>query len=381
MKTFDWIVVGSGITGAALAYELLKTGFTVLLLEQSRVPKNATRYSYGGLAYWSGTTPMTQAICQEAIALYQNLPSELDADIEFRELDLLLTISTDDDPEVIPASYTRVATSPRLLSRQEACELEPLLNPEAVAGALTIKHGHIHPGKTTQAYIQAFLRAGGEIQIAQVVDIFKQPFIGANIVICAGGLSRQLLKSSGIAIKLYFSHAEMIETPPVDLRLSTLVMPANVQRFHIEAESTQDDQLWDELGHQPVASILDVGAVQFLDGSLRLGQVTRILTDPYAQCNLDESERWLRTKIAHNLPALGNLPGTCYHCLVGFSSDHLPLIGAVPEYQGIHVFSGFSNPLVFAPPLAVRFANFAAGNQDEIISQLSPRRWEGTGEF
>ncbi len=52
-KNYDWIVVGAGFTGAALAYELAKQGFAVLLLEQNPQPKNATCYSYGGLAFWS----------------------------------------------------------------------------------------------------------------------------------------------------------------------------------------------------------------------------------------------------------------------------------------------------------------------------------------
>ncbi|MEH2269621.1 MAG: FAD-dependent oxidoreductase, partial [Nostoc sp.] len=153
MKTYDWIVVGGGITGAALAYELVKSGFSVLLLEQHSRPQNATRYSYGGLAYWSGNTSLTRLLCEEAIARYHILSQELDADIQFRELDLLLTISAASDPEATAALYNDFAIPPRLLSIQEACELEPQLNREAISGALTVKHGHIHPEKTSLAYI------------------------------------------------------------------------------------------------------------------------------------------------------------------------------------------------------------------------------------
>ena len=381
MKIYDWIVVGGGIAGAALAYELKKTGFAVLLLEQHQTPENATRYSYGGLAYWSGDTPLTQQLCKEAIARYNILSQELDADIQFRELDLLLTIPAHSDPHATAASYGHFAIPPRLLSVQEACELEPLLNPEAIAGALTIKHGHIHPEKTTQAYIQAFLRSGGEIQITKVLQILQNKvktttatYHSANIVICAGGLSRQLLKSAGIANKLYFTHAEILETPPVDVQLRTLVMPANLQRFQLEATSTQVDQVWDEQDIEPAPPILDAGAIQFSDGSLRLGQISRVLTNPYAKVNSEASENWLRTSIGQVLPALKNLPGTWHHCLVAFSSVRLPLIGAIPGYESVHIFSGFSNPLVIIPPLAERFANFVAGKEDKIITQLSPQR-------
>lgn len=381
MKTYDWIVIGGGITGATLSYELAKKGFTVLLLEQYPTPQNATRYSYGGLAYWSGTTTLTRQLCTDAIARYHILSQELDADIQFRELDLLLTIPVENDPQATAVSYNHFAIPPRLLNVQQACELEPLLNREAIAGALTVKHGHIHPQKTAQAYIQAFLRAGGEMHISQVLQVQHKSvktttatYHSANIVICAGGLSRQLLKTSGISIKVYFTHTEIIETPPVDLHLHTLVMPANVQRFQLETESTQIDQLWDEHELQLIPPILDAGAIQFQDRSLRLGQISRVLTDPDAKVNSQESEKWLRKTISQILPALGNLPGTWHHCLVAFSRDSLPLIGAIPGFEDIHIFSGFSNPLVFVPPLAERFANFVAGKDDEFITQLSPTR-------
>ena len=381
MKAYDWIVVGGGITGAALAYELAQTGFSVLLLEQYSTPQNATRYSYGGLAYWSGTTTLTRQLCEEASARYHILSQELDADIQFRELDLLLTISAHSDPEATAGSYNHFAIPPRLLSVQEACELEPQLNREAISGALTVKHGHIHPEKTSLAYIQAFERTGGEMQITQVLQVLQDgvktttaTYRSANVVICAGGLSRQLLKSAGIPVKLYFTHAEIIETPPVNVQLRTLVMPANLQRFQLEAESTQVDELWNQPGNEPVPPILDAGAIQFQDGSLRIGQISRVLTDPYAKVNSEASEKWLRKNVGQILPALENLPGTWHDCLVAFSSDRLPLIGTIPGFESIHLFSGFSNPLVIIPPLAKRFANFASGKKDEIIIQLSLHR-------
>lgn len=392
MKTYDWIAIGAGFTGAALAYELAKTGFSVLLLEQYATSPNATRYSYGGLAFWSGTTPLTRQLCDEGMARYQVLSQELDADIEFRELDLLLTIATDIDPEVAAASYAHFAIPPKLLSVDKAWEMEPLLNRKAIAGALTVKHGHINPEKTAQAYIQAFLRAGGEMEITEVQNLTPNPSVqagrgvgiaiktttgnyhAANVVVCAGGLSRQLLKASGIPVRLYFTHAEMIETPPVEVQLRTLVMPANLKRFQLEAESSVVDELWNEPGNEPIAPILDAGAIQFQDGSLRLGQISRVLTDPNAKVDSQASESWLRQSIGEVLPALAKLPGKWHHCLVAFSSDRLPLIGAMPEWEGIYIFSGFSNPLVIVPPLAQRFANWVSGQEDEIITQLSPAR-------
>ncbi len=385
MKTYDWIVIGGGFTGAALAYELRRTGFSVLLLEQNATLQNATRYSYGGLAYWSGTSDLTRQLCQEGIELHRHLSEELEADTQFRELDLLLTIDRDDDPQAVAGNYSRFAIPPTLLSVEEACELEPLLNGDVIAGALTVRHGHIHPDKMTEGYIQAFRRAGGEIQIAQVVELLRQgdriqgvktqgsTYHAANTVVCAGGLTRTLLKASGIDVRLYFTHAEMIEIPAVDIQLQTLVMPADTQRFKLEAKAStaEVDPLWDEPGHEPVPPILDAGAVQFLDGSLRIGQLSRVLTDPYAQVAPDQSEAAIRTQVGKVLPALEKLPGTWHRCLVAFSSNRLAVVGALENVEGAYVFSGFTTPLVFVPVLAKHFANWATGQDDQIIAQLS----------
>jgi len=385
MKTYDWIVVGGGFTGAALGYELRRTGFSVLLLEQNATLQGATRYSYGGLAYWSGTSELTHQLCQEGIELHRRLSEELDTDTQFRELDLLLTIDPDDDPQAVAENYAHFAIPPTLLSVEEACELEPLLNRDAIAGALTVRHGHIHPDKTTEGYIQAFRRAGGEIQIAQVVELLRQgdriqgvktldqTYHAANTVVCAGGLTRSLIKASGIDIRLYFTHTEMIEIPPVDIQLHTVVTSADIKRFKLEAKASKAEveSLWDEPGHEPVPLILDAGAVQFRDGSLRIGQLSRVLTDPYAQVTPEQSEALIRSQVGKVLPALEKLPGTWHRCLVAFSSNRLAVVGPLRNVEGAYVFSGFTNPLVFVPVLAKHFANWATGQKDEIIAQLS----------
>jgi glycine/D-amino acid oxidase-like deaminating enzyme len=394
-KNYDWIVVGAGFTGASVAYELAKKGFAVLLLEQNIQPDNATCYSYGGLAFWSGSTALTRQLCHEGKERYQILSSELDADIEFRELNLLLTIDRENNPQTVLQSYSHVAQIPRLLSIQEACELEPLLNPNAISGALTVKHGHIQPEKTAQAYIQAFLRLGGELEFSQVLQFnsFQKSttvttntgiYQCAKIAICAGGISRKLLKESGISIQIYFTHAEILETEPTEIKLSTLVMPAKLQRFQLEANSTENDEFWcnsgNKIGNEIETAILDTGAVQFVDGRLRLGQISRILVNPNATVDATISEDWLRglattTHLSHILPGLASLPAIWHHCLVAFSKDNLPIIGSIAEHENIYIFSGFSNPLVFVPPLAQRFANWVLGHHDEIIRQLSPNRF------
>ncbi len=389
MKTYDWVVVGAGITGAAVSYELVQQGFKVLLVEKDDHLRGATRYSYGGLAYWSGTTELTRQLCEEGRAIHQTLSEELEAETQFREVDLVLTIAVEEDPQAVANRYGEFVTPPQLLTVAEACKIEPLLNPDAISGALTVRHGHISPDQTNAAYLQAFKRLGGEIKIAEVTGLIQAEnrisgiqtidgdYYSNNVLICAGGLSRQLLKSAGINVRVYFTHTEVLETPPVEIKLNTIIMSAGMERFQLEADATQPEleYLWDKPGHEIVPLIIDRSAVQFLNGRMRIGQPSRILTNPNTKINPSESEFMIRQAIGEILPDLEHLPATWSHCLVAFTHDGLPLVGKIPNYEGIHIFSGFSNPLVFIPPLAKRFAKLINGEPDQIVQQCSPSRF------
>ncbi|PZV27010.1 MAG: FAD-dependent oxidoreductase [Snowella sp.] len=385
MKTYDWIVVGAGITGAALAYELAKQGLHVLLLEKEKNPHSATYYSYGGVAYWSGSTPLTRQLCQESKHILGNLSQELDGETEYRELNLVLTIPQDRDPETIRQNYANCLNPPDYLTVEKAIELEPLLNCNEIAGVLTVAHGHIHAQKTTRAYLQAFLRLGGTIAIEPVLNLLRQneriigvitaknTYQSENTVICAGAFSRSFLETNNISIPLYFSHAQVIKTPPLNIRLRSLVMPAVLQRLEIEAQARQPEKESD--GTLPnsnvMAAITEPGAIQFLDGNFYLGQVSQIITDASMIPDLTQSETEIRSQIAKILPQLANVPGTCHHCLVAFSDPSRPLVGKIENLGGIHLFSGFTSPLAYAPPLARHFATWATQGNDQVIDQFS----------
>jgi glycine/D-amino acid oxidase-like deaminating enzyme len=379
MKTYDWIIIGGGITGSCLAYELSQHNFKVLLLEKDAIADNATVYSYGGLAYWSGTNELTHQLCSEGIELHRQLSAELDSDTEFRELDLVLTIDREADPATIAQNYQHFGIIPELLPVRDACELEPLLNPNAISGVLKLPHGHIQPQKTTIAYQQALLRNGGKIAYETVIDLSSNEnkitgvktanniYHADRVVVCAGGMSRSLLQQTGITVNNYFTHAQLIITEPVDIQLRTLVMPAVQNRFTLEATT---DLNWDIVNDTIHRSILDIGAIQFLDGSLCLGQISFMMSDPHTGWDTIAAETAIRKGIERILPSLSQIPGNCRHCIVAFNRETVGLVGKLQPTDNLYLFSGFTSTLVFAPILARRFAAWIVGNKDDIIETL-----------
>ncbi len=421
----DVIVVGAGITGSALSYELATQGVQVLLIDRDpEAAPNATRYSYGGISYWAGTTETTRQLCQEGLAIHRSLSQILDAPTEFRELPLLSTIALDQDPQPIKCTFQEFSLSPEYLTPQEAKTLEPLLNPNAIAAALLMPYAQIHPQKTALAYQKAFLRLGGKIQSDRIHRIDACPtgvtVIGAQhqyqsdqVVICAGGEARSLLYQSGYRLRQYFSHAESMEIAAQELhqrslQMQTVVMPAQIRRFQLEAAAGAIDRAWSEAENAEVENtelenaevenaeventelentesqhtepivpaILDSGALQFADGSVRFGQISRTYPSLQPVRDRTQSEQWMRTAIGEILPDLAALPATWVTCTVAFSADHLPIVGAITPDDRIQIFSGFSNPMALFPATARRFAQQLVQQKlDPILDNFSPDRF------
>lgn len=384
MNNYDVIVVGGGLTGSALAYQLARQKIKVLLLEKEPNFNNATIFSYGGISYWCGTTIFTKRLCQESLEIHQNLSSELEADTEFRILDLLFTIDKNQNPEQVAREYQQFYIQPDLLSVQESCQLEPLLNPEMINGCLKFSQGHVNPSKIILAYQQGFVKLGGKIVIEPVSSLIKEndkiiglktdkyTFSTDKVVICAGAFSRKLLQNIGIKIPLYFTHAQLIKTEPTQIKLRSLVMPSTTKRFVMETEMTNEDNnyLWDNPNNQVRGNVIEAGAIQFLDGSLCIGQISQIITNPFAEIESTISETKIRQAISKVLPSLSRLTGKWYNCQVAFSKTLPFMVGDISGIKGLSIFSGFTSPFVFVPPLARYFADYLVNHNEQITDKL-----------
>lgn len=384
MASFDWIVVGGGITGAALGYELLDQGARVLVLERDPVLRGATRYSYGGIAHWAGTTDFTRTLCQESLAIHRFLPRELDSPTHYRDIDLLLTIGQEEDAEAITASFADCATQPQRLTPQEAQEREPQLHIDSLQCVLRLPHAQIDAQRTAEAYHKAITRRGGQVPIAKVtavhadrVETSDDTFHGTNIVLCTGSDSRRFLQDLGLEIPLYFSYAESVETIPRQIPLRTMVQSAITRRFDLEAQAAQPEltDRWNQPDQELSPPVMDMGALQFPDGHIRMGQISRTLSNPHADFNPYQSEAWIRREVRRYLPTIADLPGAWCCCTVAFTRDHLPLVGALPDHPSIHLFSGFSNPMALVPALARRFAKSVLKAADPMLESVSPQRF------
>ena len=93
MRTFDLIVIGAGIGGGSLVYNLLKQGFTGSILVVDRgetVASGASAYSAGGFRnLW--TTPINQQLCSRSIEILGRFREDMGVAIGFQQTGYLFT--------------------------------------------------------------------------------------------------------------------------------------------------------------------------------------------------------------------------------------------------------------------------------------------------
>ncbi|MGB7084156.1 MAG: FAD-binding oxidoreductase [Phormidesmis sp.] len=390
MQTYDAIVIGNGLTGAALSYELAKAGQCVLLIDDAN-PHSGTRYSYGGIGYWAGTTELTETLLQAGMERHRALSEELGADTQLRELDLLLTVEKGADIAALTRDYAIFRTPPQFITASQAHDLEPQLDPNAISGAFTIRHGHVDPMALVAAYNSAFRALGGHHNLSAVTGLVKvgekvtgitteaQAYPAKTVVVAAGAYSRQILQSVGLQVPLFFTHAEIIETPPFDITVRSLIMPAANNRFKQETTAAESDQ-WQQRDQQIIPPVLEAGVIQFADRTVRIGQISRFHTAYTPPADPGVSARTIREAITHQLPVLKSVPGTWRHCLVTFTQDGLPLLGPVPQVSGLHLFSGFTGPFALVPPVAQRYAQHLTGASDTFVEHLLIDRFRDVDE-
>lgn len=384
---WDFGVIGSGIAGSAIAYELAARGMRVLLLT-AEANSNATHWSYGGIAYWAGNTPLTRELCQESITWHRQASVELDASTEFRDRQLLLWFGRRWDIQAeLQQRYGNGAIAPEWLGLDEVMEREPLLNRAAIGGALAFPQGQVCPRAILRAYQGALLRRGGQIKQSTVQSIQPQmnqsvklntntgPISVGQVVVAAGALSRSLLRQSGLRVPLYWTHGEMVELGATEQRLNAIVMPAILQRIGLEAKVQRNDSWDQEIDLGQALPILDAGAVQFMDGRIAIGQISRLTPHIGSLADPRTAEAQIRTTVGRLLPSIAPLPGRFHHCLIAFSGDGWPLVGEAAP--GIQLFSGFSSPFVYVPPFAKRLARrlTEAKQPDKALTLADPRRF------
>ncbi len=170
--SYDVVVVGAGIVGTAIAYNLSQAGIQdVLVLEKNTVCSGDTAYSCA-IVRTHYSNPLTCKMATIGRDVLADFPHRVGGESGFRRCGYLIFSG----PEMLVEFERNVAlqrdagADVDLIDTHQALELHPLLNPTRIAGAaFEPLSGFADPHLTTVAYVDAARRSGVEIRQGIVV--------------------------------------------------------------------------------------------------------------------------------------------------------------------------------------------------------------------
>jgi glycine/D-amino acid oxidase-like deaminating enzyme len=165
METFDVLVLGAGIVGAACARELASAGLRVGIVEPAVPGGGATAAGMGHLVVMDDS-PAQLALSRYSRELWHGLRAALPASVEYEQCGTLWIAADEAEMREVCAkrlSYQRCGVSSEVLDERALREAEPSLR-TGLAGALLVPgDGVIYPPAAAGFFLQLALHAGARL--------------------------------------------------------------------------------------------------------------------------------------------------------------------------------------------------------------------------
>ncbi|HCH25179.1 MAG TPA: FAD-dependent oxidoreductase [Oceanospirillaceae bacterium] len=213
----DVIIIGGGIHGSAIAYNLARAGVAVVVLERDWVGRHASGVNAGGVRLL-GRDPAEVAISKLASQLWQQLDEELDAGTGFRCRSLINIAADEEDLHSLAKRQQLLNnighTHEQIIDQQELRQRLPHVAHHCVGGVVCEGDGYAIPCQTTAAFRRAAERHGAQfispVEVQRIrqlgncwrVETNKTTFEAQRLVNCAGAWADKIASQIGDNVPL-----------------------------------------------------------------------------------------------------------------------------------------------------------------------------------
>ena len=317
MKTFDVAIAGGGLIGGAIALELAQAGLRVGVFDRGEPGREASWASAGILSPAPenpGAIPLVP-LGKASLALYPEFVAAVEEisgqNTGFRPkgtVEALFSRDAARQLSTLIALHHGLGLQAEPLRPEDACELEPALNPDIEAAALRPDEASIDNRLLTSAVLQAARKSS--------VEIF--PGHAANAIWREGNRCAGLeLQGEKISAKWTIVAAGCFSSGITGAKAYAPVRPAKGQMIALRADGLKMERvLWSErvyLVPRNDGRILAGATVEYLgfDKQVTAGGVEKILAAALelapglASARIDETWAGLRPDSPDHLPILG----------------------------------------------------------------------------
>jgi glycine oxidase len=359
------VVVGAGVVGCAVGYELAARGASVRILEMRDVGQGATRASAGVLCpYIEGHAPALLTLGVHSLGLYDEFIARVARDsrqsLEYRRTGTLEVALTGEDAARLKGEASRHASTGvehQYLEPRDARALEPALSEETTGALLVPMHGYVGVQGLTRALAGAAVGRGATIERASTVRQIAQA--GSRVTVTMDDSTAEA-DAVVLAAGSWSSHITVgVSQPPVKPirgQLLQLAFPSPPVSRVIWGSNCYMVP-WQNGAVLIGATVEDVG---FDEGATVAG--VRDLLDH--ACELLPAAWSARFEAVR----VGLRPAT---------SDELPIIGRSSSMPGVIYATGhYRNGVLLAPLTAALVANLLLeGREGPELGITSPARF------
>lgn len=340
-KTYDAIIIGGGVNGGAIAFNLAKRGRKVLLLEKDQLASKASGAAAGMLgaqAELDGEGPLFQ-LARTSRSMFSGLADELKMmsgiDIELMNKGMLRLALTDREQQEhyrISKIHKQHGEFAEMLTGEEARKKEPALSDEVMGAMYLDKDGQVAAPQLALGFLRSASALGAVIKEYVEVHSFyfstgkitgvatnEGDFMSANVVVTGGAWSEKLLKKTGLQLETYPVKGEcfsvLTETPLLSSTIFTqncYLVPKKDGRIIVGATvipNTFNEQVT-------------------IEGLSFLMEKAKKLVPSISQCEWERAWTGIRPHTA----------------------DGLPYLGEHPDYKGLFIATGhFRNGILLSP--------------------------------
>ena len=227
----DVVIIGGGVMGCAIAYNLAREGLKPVVIEKSDIGGEASGANGGGVRQ-SARNLKEMPLAIESIQIYGQLHEELGMDLEYvREGNLRLCTSEEELDTMRKSVENQKAANLELemLDRKQILNINPHIGDKVIGASFCPTDGHVNPFLVTYAFFQKAKSLGARIFThEEVKDIRlqknkvsavitdKQTFETDLVVDAAGVAGRKVANMVGLDLPMrpVFSEAMITEPYP-----------------------------------------------------------------------------------------------------------------------------------------------------------------------
>ncbi|MGE3797687.1 MAG: NAD(P)/FAD-dependent oxidoreductase [Thermomicrobiales bacterium] len=373
--SYDVIMVGGGLIGCSIAYQLARRKKRVILLEQRDICSGASGRNGGmtgeGSSLFADAGDAVYALTSVNLRMMETIGHEIGVDFQLRRpgsLDIATTKEQWDHLREASVAQQQAGLDVELLDPNETRKLQPALTPDILGAKFARGHGHLWPFHLVHGLANAALKHGAEILTGTTVQRLTRSgnavtgvestagMFQAEHVVLATNAYTPLLLTELPAGAIVPARGQILVTQPVAPMLN-------------HSFGTNFDK---EYGRQVPGGPILCGGYRRLDESEGLGHYEERTTLPVlagiARC------------LTQLYPSLGSVQVVrCWSGIMGFTADGVPLIGPMESLPGLFIAAGF-NGGGFSWGLVVGQIVAATLLDDHVSFDLSPFRPERFGE-